>query len=346
MSTQIQNKKINDESVPISKLESIPRLNSDDLFIVERSYQNETGHQNAKIEYSQISARMLQDISSLLNLNTMAYKESYEYSKIVHNHDSDYCKTECGASYSVFHETDDYKTVFLGKFVTYELNSNYQKTISETSVYFPMPKFKPYIMPDIGEMRLMGWPRYDCLNSSQCRPYMYNNTTLYTIGSIDGFWALPGQTINCSQNEFMDACEVFANSRTATSFSIPLVKRFAKMNPGTNANQPIEFTPGKNCTPMHSHQIPTSAMTFSNAISFSGSYIFSTYRGGSNGAISADYRTHFGTNDTKTNEFLSVAFSNNFNNMTTNQVETNYTGYGETKPRSNNLIALVYLGNR
>lgn len=56
----------------------------------------------------------------------------------------------------------------------------------------------------------------------------------------NGWWAYPlGQTITCNASEYVDACKLYGdNGKTGfdTSFTMPTLSNFIKLNPRTNAS--------------------------------------------------------------------------------------------------------------
>lgn len=54
---------------------------------------------NGKIRYDQLSSRIFEDLSNAFNFNTMAFKDTWEYSKVNHQH-KDYSDTRCFSKYT------------------------------------------------------------------------------------------------------------------------------------------------------------------------------------------------------------------------------------------------------
>lgn len=110
-------------------------------------------HSNGKISYSDLSTRLLLDLSAQFGFNTMSTRDTWEYSRAGHLH-SQYSDVRVFSNYPT-QESDSQK--WLGNFVVWQLSSGVY-TSSEISVYTPKIEFQAFQNPDIGEVRFMGWP--------------------------------------------------------------------------------------------------------------------------------------------------------------------------------------------
>lgn len=61
------------------------------------------------------------------------------------------------------------------------------------------------------------------------------NIDIYS-DSFDGYVIPNGTTFNCGQEDFKEACSIYAigNDEMATSFTVPNLSSFVKGNPGCN----------------------------------------------------------------------------------------------------------------
>lgn len=120
---------------------------------------SEYKHEPYKISYDTLSSALLEDIRRALNFNTMAYRESYQHSRLGHEHD--YSKVECFTNYKLSDITND-ENVELSTLSSWLGSMTIWKKESLSSDYLPvkydvfMPKIEipPYETPQVGEMRL------------------------------------------------------------------------------------------------------------------------------------------------------------------------------------------------
>ena len=204
----------------MSHLSSIEEISATDIYIVERNHGSE--HFNKKLTYSNLSSRVLHDISARLNFNTMAYKEAWEYSLKSHEHD--YSLVDVFPQYMSSEVIDQYRRDWqytAAQVQSYASNPHSMKewigTVAiwqtssicigndsrgraiwqdryveiSTDIYMPHVIFPRYAQPDIGEVRFLA--RNSCLTS--------NANGLVYDAEHTGYWAYPrGQTIACSTN--------------------------------------------------------------------------------------------------------------------------------------------------
>lgn len=111
-------------------------------------------HSNGKITYSELSTRLLYDLSAMFNFNTMSTRDTWEYARAGHSHKAQYSDTRV---FPMFPEKNYDSQLWLGNFTVWQQKSG-SYTSSEISVYSPRIEFPAYTLPDIGEVRFMGWP--------------------------------------------------------------------------------------------------------------------------------------------------------------------------------------------
>ena len=111
-------------------------------------------HSNGKITYSELSTRLLYDLSAMFNFNTMSTRDTWEYARASHSHKAQYSDTRV---FPVFPEKNYDSQLWLGNFIVWQQKSG-SYTSSEISVYSPRIEFPSYTLPDVGEVRFMGWP--------------------------------------------------------------------------------------------------------------------------------------------------------------------------------------------
>lgn len=115
-------------------------------------------HYPYKLSYDTLSASLLEDIRRALGLGTMAYRESYQHSKMSHEHD--YSKVECFTNYKLSDATDD-PDAELSTLSSWLGTLNIWRKETVSSDYLParhdvfMPKIQlpSYETPQVGELR-------------------------------------------------------------------------------------------------------------------------------------------------------------------------------------------------
>lgn len=247
---------------------------------------------------------------------------------------------------------NDISEWWIGDFIVWQLSSgNYIS--SNVGIYIPPIKFEKYFGPDVGEIRFMGWkdiPR-SIDEKSPLHISSYNETTLIADDSTSGWWCYcNGQKIECGTDNFMDACEFFAGNRKAQSFNVPCLSNFIVPNPRKDLDDPMKFVLFENGLAEHSHQIiqPSSSENFS----LKGKIIIDadTYGGFAGDSSRVLEYIHSGgaKKEIDNNSFMKqieISLSDTKVDLTTAGGETLEIGDDkETKPASNSLVALVYLG--
>lgn len=274
-------------SQPVSHLSSIDQISATDTYIIERNHGSGTSleHFNKKLTYSNLSARVLNDISARLNFNTMAYKDVWEYDLKSHEHE--YSLVDVFPQYTSSDVIDQYSrdwrytveqvrafsanpyslSEWIGTVAIWQTSSVYigrdsrNRAMFEdryvevsSDIYMPHIIFPKYAQPDIGEVRMLArnsCPAVDNLAGAS-NYLVYDN-------QHDGYWAYPrGQTISCAADEFYDACRVYGNNGKTgyeTSFNIPCLSSFFRLNPGTQPLNAMSFHLHQTALPVHKHTI-------------------------------------------------------------------------------------------
>ena len=247
---------------------------------------------------------------------------------------------------------NDISEWWIGDFIVWQLSSgNYIS--SNVGIYIPPIKFEKYFGPDVGEIRFMGWkdiPR-STDEKSPLHISSYHETTLIADDSTSGWWCYcNGQNIECGTDNFMDACEFFVGNRKAQSFNVPCLSNFIVPNPRKDLDDPMKFVLFENGLTEHTHQIiqPSSSDDFS----LKGKIIIDadTYGGYAGDSSSVLKYIHSGgaKREIDNNSFMKqieINLTETKINLTTAGGETLEVGDDkETKPASNSLVALVYLG--
>ena len=269
-------------SQPVSHLSSIDQICATDAYIIERNHGSGASleHFNKKLTYSSLSARVLNDISARLNFNTMAYKDAWEYELKSHKHE--YSLVDVFPQYTSSDVIDQYSrdwrytaeqvrtfstnphtlSEYIGTVAIWQTSSVYtgrdsrNRAVYEdryvevsSDIYMPHIIFPKYAQPDIGELRFLA--RNSC-------PACNSNYLVYD-SQHEGYWAYPrGQTIACAADEFQDACRVYGNNGKTgreTSFNIPCLSNFLRLNPGTQLLNAMSFHLHQTALPLHKHAI-------------------------------------------------------------------------------------------
>lgn len=384
---------LNKCSLPISQLQPVEQLSASDLFILERVEGKECAdedlvaesivdsvlleletapeqvggnartqlvgdvleyvHSNGKMTYSDLSSRMLYDLSAMFNFNTMSTRDTWEYSKTGHSHREQYSDTRV---FPLFPKRDYDSQLWLGNFIVWQLSSG-AYTSSEISVYSPRIEFPAYTLPDIGEVRFMGWLSAPTSTSEaspvhisvyqQYDPLSESDVTLVATPKTPGWWTYcNGATVKCGADEFQDACTHFAGNPRATEFTLPNLNNFVVLNPGTEQSAPMQRVEHENGLSAHTHTIEQPDRNFS--IEFKGQLVIKTMMPGGNGRfVHSGNGTPIGTRLSK----LSCYFDDQGAPKLEGKKITSSAGSvdlvgddAETKPKSNKLLALVYLG--
>ena len=302
-------------------------------------------HSNGKISYSDLSTRLLLDLSAGFSFNTMSTRDTWEYSRAGHLH-SQYSDVRVFSNYPT-QESDSQK--WLGNFIVWQLSSG-MYTSSEISVYTPKIELQAFQNPDIGEVRFMGWPSVPTTTREDDPVHIsvYNGVYLVKCSGTSGWWTYcNGAVVNCKADEFQDACEHFAGSRRATQFTLPKLNNFIKPNPSIHLSDPLELVPHENGLKNHSHAIKEPPENYK--FSFKGLLtIITTKPGGNSGPY---VHSGEGMPSGEALKQLSCYFDDNKSQKKTDMVMSSETGIAamagddvETKPKCNKLLALVYLG--
>ena len=251
--------------------------------------------------------------------------------------------------YPVEVQMSDISKQWLGDFTVWQLSAG-EYGPTEVGVYMPSINFDPYVQPDVGEVRFMGWSTAPTTTSETAPLHIssYSGTQLVADDSTSGWWCYcNGQTITCESDAFQDACWFFAGNPRATEFTLPSLNNFIMPNPRTNTETPLGFVKYENYLSTHVHAInqPSSTDEYSlkGEITIT-SKDFGAYAGDTNLPV-----VHSGgkmnSNDKTYMSEITCTLDSTGTDLKTAAGNTDEVGDDiETKPRSNKLLALAYLG--
>ena len=251
--------------------------------------------------------------------------------------------------YPVEVQMNDISKQWLGDFTVWQLSAG-EYGPTEIGIYIPSVKFDPYIQPDVGEVRFMGWSTAPTTTSETAPLHIssYSGTQLVADDSTSGWWCYcNGQTITCESDTFQDACQFFAGNPRATEFTLPSLNNFIMPNPRTKTDAPLQFVKYENYLSTHVHTINQPSST--DVYSLKGDITINSktygqpsgvedlpvvHSGGDRGKSETTYMSEITCTLDSTETDLKTAAGN------TDEVGDDI----ETKPRSNKLLALAYLG--
>lgn len=111
----------------------------------------------------------------------------------------------------------------------------------------------------------MGWNAWPTESTPNPKLQTVNGQQMFYDSTFGGYWVKPaGQTITCAAGEFVEACKIYGcNGKTGadTSFTIPSISGFVRMNPGTNTSNPMQYVPWQNGLSAHTHEIDPRSLT-------------------------------------------------------------------------------------
>jgi len=112
----------------------------------------------------------------------------------------------------------------------------------------------------------MGWKSFPTKTTTNPKKIGINGSWLLYDSEYDGFWSYTnGQTITCNADEFTDACRIFGNNAKDgrdTSFTVPLLSNFVKLNPGVNKTNAVQKNNYHNGSlKKHKHQLDDDVFT-------------------------------------------------------------------------------------
>lgn len=233
----------------------------------------EYSHDNFKIQYDVLSARLLDDISAALGFKSMAWRDAWQHARSTHTHPDDYNHLRCHPAYTsaeVIAMGAEAKPKFtdmsnwLGTVVIYEQVGKQYVPISH-DIFMPNLTFEQFPEPDIGEAVFLGWKQFPTASSTPYKSVTINGCEMIeeTYDSQKRYWVYPqGQTIQCSSSEFKDACRVFAGNQNATQFRVKDLRQFIKLNPRVDVQDPCRLVYFQNgAYASHNHSIPSTPFT-------------------------------------------------------------------------------------
>ena len=268
---------------------------------------------------------------------------------------SAYTGTFTGTSsshYPIYISVNDISEQWIGDFVVWQLSSG-QYISSEIGIYIPPIKFQSYVNPDVGEVRFMGWRDIPTSTDEESPLHVssYSGATLIADDCTSGWWCYcNGQTLTCGREDFMDACNFFTGNEHSQSFTVPCLSNFIVPNPRKDLSDPMKLVQFENGMASHYHEIiqPDESKTYS----LKGKITIDADNFGTYGTEAASQLAYIHSGGTKEsvdeNSFMKqikINLQQTTADLTANGGETVEAGDdNETKPNSNKLIALVYLG--
>lgn len=250
--------------------------------------------------------------------------------------------------YPLVIDQTDITEQWLGDFTVWQLSGG-EYLSTEVGVYIPPIVLDPYVHPDVGEVRFMGWNSAPTTTSKDSPLHVssYSGTTLIADDSTSGWWCYcNGQTLTCDSNSFQDACKFFAGDANAKSFTLPSFNNFIMPNPRINTSSPLGFVKYENYLESHTHVIPEPGS--SDEYSVKGQITIKSGRGGS-GITNVHSGADFARNETPdylTRLSCQIQYDDDgkIGLKTTSGITNNVGDDIESKPASNKLLAIAYLG--
>lgn len=223
----------------ISELAKADEISANTRFLVTRFDQvAKEIVESYGLKYSTLSNQIFNDVKNMLHLSSMAYESKYAYAKITHLHDYDYVDAE------VFYGPDserkylDHKMIDLG---TIEI-SNYN-SVKSLHICVPYIRFEPPKKYRIGELKLV------YISSDNVDYELKQKGYTPTYG-----WVIPdGRTY--SKEDYPEAYELYKDDTSDTSFTIPEITGFFRLNPGINTTEPLKKYNYYNSDVKHIHEI-------------------------------------------------------------------------------------------
>lgn len=243
---------------PLSELPKTSDISADDLFFVGRV--DSSGHHDFYMTYADLSSRVFADIRDRLGLSSMAFRDEWEYARINHSHD--YSKVRCYARVQSSDICND-RTVdprslpewIASVSVWMPFDGEYKPEV--TDIYMPHVEQPVYVEPPVGETRFLARNSYPAAVTVGGVDMVYDS-------ELSGYWAYPdGSTVACASNEFVSACKVYGvNGKTGyeTSFRLPALSGFMKLNPAADTAVPMRIVPFQNGLPSHTHQVDNNSI--------------------------------------------------------------------------------------
>lgn len=190
------------------------------------------------LQYAHLSSQLFEDVKNMLSVGSMAYENKYSYSKITHGHDYGHVDME------VYYGPDSKLSGLPNRMVdlgTISI-SNYQqvKTLHLCVPYVKFEKPKDY---RIGELKIV---------------YISSDNVDYELeekGYTPAYgWVIPdGKTY--MREDYPDAYELYKDGTSQTTFKVPAISGFFRLNPGLNTTDPLKTYSHHNSDVIHKHQI-------------------------------------------------------------------------------------------
>ena len=238
---------ISESSKKLSEIDVVSSLADNDMLVLER------GTESYNISYSTFKHYFFDEMTKLLNIGSIASCDQSEYAKFAHYHD--YTDLWFFPSYgpNAAKSVEPIESCYMtGKFNITKYYPGYDKKSHNTiSVYIPngndtldnqLTSYSSYSIGDIklidtGKMPLSTY--LSVVYGAKLTPDNLN-VDIHS-DKFDGFVVPNGFTFECSQSEFKDACKYFSANKqnTATSFTVPVLNSFFKLNPGLRSTNPL-----------------------------------------------------------------------------------------------------------
>ena len=176
----------------------------------------------------------------------MAFEDKNDYARKDHDHDDIYTRFGCKTQSSPQPDDKTWKlmTIHLSNFA---LDGQViEETIEITAPSVLLPKFED---ETVGTLRFIGIGNLgtDVISYGDVK-----NVDIFS-DSFDG-WVYPnGATFHVSTEEFLSACQTYGESAHSTEFTVPDLRSFVKLNPGTERYNSMKYTGFVNGLPRHVH---------------------------------------------------------------------------------------------
>ena len=287
------------------------------------------------IRYADLCASVLADTYLNIDIGTMALEQSADYALRDHNHDDVYSSLSAESYYPV----KDAGYWHLGELTISSYTESGQLKSQVIDFNCPIPEMPTFEDPDVGELRFMVQSQ---LTSYSMKQYGEQyNVDIYS-DTFDG-WVYPNGTVFTTQTEsdFGDAKDAYGID--SSSFQVPDLRHFIKLNPGLNKTDGMAFTPYKNAMLAHTHEIEN--LKCDGSLSFDGIEMGLGNGGNVNGS---DTICGWGVRTKYIGE-IAVHASGKLTNATFAGQETQYTDESldiESKPVHNLMPVMVFIGRR
>ena len=228
----------------ICELLSTSHVQKNELMLLTR-YVSANTLSSMKMEYSQLSSKLFEDILCGLNLHTMAFEPTWRYAMSTHNHDAVYSRVSWQSNYKDSSEVSTLGVISLSTDYLSGSGSSYSNidhnpsrkavnvvtyNINIPKIYVPLPP-----KPMIGTLKIVGMPTIQKLIDTnqlnvvdkQVNPYDSNNKIRK---EYDG-WVFANGTIIPNKEKQLSAASLVYNGNDSGNITMPILSNFFKCNP-------------------------------------------------------------------------------------------------------------------